>query len=95
MSISFRVNDNGKIIPVKYDGEMTVEAFMLDYTKNHTNFQTTDPNIYLLKANCKLINTEKFKNCKLKDIIKEEQIMHFTRKKNMNYSKVLTKNYYQ
>lgn len=86
MSISFKVNDNGNIINVTYSGENTCEAFILDFTKNNTSLQTSDPNVYTFKTSGKIMNSPSFKNKKLKDIIKDQQIVYFTRKKNMNYS---------
>ena len=86
MSISFKVNDNGNIINVTYSGENTCEAFILDFTKNNTSLQTSDPNVYTFKASGKIINSPTIKNKKLKDIIRDQQIVYFVRKKNMNYS---------
>lgn len=86
MSISFKVSDNGNIINVIYSGEITCEAFILDFTKKNTSLQTTDPNVYTFKANGKIINSPTFKNKLLKDIIKDQQIVYFVRKQNMNYS---------
>lgn len=86
--ISFKVSDNGKIINAKYSGEMTCEQFILDFTKNNTNLQSSDPNIYTFKASGKILNSNNFKNKQLKDIIKDQQIVNFVRKKNINYSKI-------
>lgn len=88
MSIDFKVSDNGKIINVKYDGEITCEAFILDFTKKNSNYQSSDPNIYTFKASGKIMNSPNYKNKKLKDLIKAQQIVHFVRKKNMNYSMI-------
>lgn len=86
MSISFKVSDNGNVTNVNYSGEITCEAFILDFTKKNTNLQTTDPNVYTFKASGKIINSPAFKDKKLKDIIKDQQIVYFVRKQNMNYS---------
>jgi hypothetical protein len=86
MSINFKVSDNGQIINVTYNGEITCEAFILDFTGKHTNLKTSDPNVYTFKASGKIINSPVFKNKKLKDIIKDMQIVYFVRKQNMNYS---------
>jgi len=86
MSINFKVSDNGKIINVTYSGEITCEAFILDFTRKNTNLQTSDPNVYTFKASGKIMNSPFFKYKKLKDIIKDQQIVYFMRKKNMNYS---------
>ena len=85
MSINFKVNDNGNIINVTYSGEITCEAFVLDFTRKNTNLQTSDPYVYAFKAGGKIINSPVFKNKKLKDIIKDQQIVYFVRKKNICY----------
>ncbi len=85
--INFKVNDNGKIINVSYDSELTCENFMRDFTKNNTNYESIDENIYTFKVNGKFLNSEKFKNRKLKELIRDQQIVNFVRKKNMSYSK--------
>lgn len=85
--INFKVNDNGKIINVSYDSELTCEKFMRDFTKKNTNYESIDENIYTFKVNGKFLNSEKFKNRKLKELIRDQQIVNFVRKKNMSYSK--------
>ena len=86
--INFKVNENGKIINVTYKGDITCEQFMKDFTKNNTNYESTDPNIYTFKANGKFLNSGNFKNMQLKEIIKDQQIVNFVRKKNMSYSEI-------
>jgi hypothetical protein len=86
VELSFKVNDNGTIINVKYDSEMTVEKFILDFTKNNTNYQSTDKNIYTFKCNGKFLNSPNFMKKQLKDLIRNEQVVNFVRKKNMTYS---------
>lgn len=85
--ISFKVNDNGKMINVKYNGNITVESFIKDFTKNYTNYESTDKNIYTFKCNGKFLNSQIFINKQLKDLIRSEQIVNFVRKKNMTYSR--------
>jgi hypothetical protein len=87
--INFKVNDNGKIINVKYKGENTCEYFMRDFTKKNTNYESVDCNIYLFKVNGRILNNKDGKLLKtpLKDIITEDQIIRFVRKKNTSYSK--------
>lgn len=87
-TISFKVNDNGKIINVAYDENMTCENFVLDFTKKNTNLSTIDTNVYTFKASGKIINSPSFKNKQLKEIVKDQQIVNFVRKKNMSYSKI-------
>lgn len=84
--INFKVSENGKIINVSYDGELTCEQFMRDFTKKNTNYESIDLNVYTFKVNTKILNSGKFKGLKLKEIIKDQQIVNFVRKKNMSYS---------
>ena len=69
--INFKVNDNGKIINVKYKGENTCEYFMRDFTKEYTKYESIDFNIYLFKVNGIILNNKGGKLLKtpLKDII--------------------------
>ena len=60
VQLSFKVSDNGTIINVKYDGDITVENFILDFTKNHTNYQSTNKDIYTFKCNGKFLNSPNF-----------------------------------
>lgn len=87
--INFKVNDNGKIFNVKYKGEDTCEFFMRDFTKKNTKYETIDYNVYLFKYNGRILNNKDGKLLKtpLKDIITEDQIIRFVRKKNTSYSK--------
>lgn len=87
-TISFKVSDNGKIIHVEYDENMTCENFVLDFTKKNTNLSTIDTKVYTFKASGKIINSPSFKNKQLKDIVKDQQIVNFVRKQNMSYSKI-------
>lgn len=87
--INFKVNDNGKIINVKYKDENTCEYFMRDFTKTYTKYESVDYNIYLFKVNGRILNNKDGKLLKtpLKDIITEDQTIRFVRKKNTSYSK--------
>ena len=87
--INFKVNDNGKTINVKYKGENTCEYFMRDFTKKNTEYESVDSNIYLFKVNGIILNNKDGRLLKtpLKDIITEDQIIRFVRKKNTSYSK--------
>lgn len=86
-NISFKVNDNGQIINVTYSGEITCEQFILDFTSKNANLGTSDPNVYTFKSNGKILNSALFKNKQLKEIVKDQQMVYFVRKKNMSYSK--------
>ena len=58
---------------------------MLDFTKNNTNYQTTDSNVYLFRIGAKVLNSPRLMHMKLKDLIKNESVVTFSRKKDMVY----------
>ena len=83
--LQFSVNDSGKLINVDYSPDITCEEFILDFTKKNTNLATTDSNIYTFKAGSKLLNNPRFIHNKLGDLIKNQSIIQFYRKKNICY----------
>ena len=78
--INFYVRDEEeeKDIPVSYDSSITVKDFILDFTRNHTSFATTDPSTYKFLTRGKLLN--KFIDRRLKELIKETSVVTFIRK---------------
>lgn len=84
--ISFKVNENGKIINVRYEGEWTCEQFIRDFTRNVIGYESINPDIYTFKVQTKFINSGRFLGTKIKEIIREQQVVNFVRKKNMSYS---------
>ena len=84
--IKFKISDNGNIVQVAYDSSMIVKEFILDFTSKYTGFISFDPNIYSFKASGKFLNSPKFINKKLCDLIKENQTVYFVRKHVLNYS---------
>jgi hypothetical protein len=86
--IDFDVNENGNIIHVSYNEDMTCEEFMYDFTKKHTNYASTDPNIYTFKIGTRILNSPTVKGIKIKELIKANQFVKFVRKKNMSYSQI-------
>ena len=84
--ISFKVDDTGKIINVKYEGDWTIEQFMRHFTKNNTSYESIDQNIYTFKVGTKILNMDKFRTRKVKDIIQDQTLVKFVRKQNMSYS---------
>jgi hypothetical protein len=83
--ICFHVSDQGRIINVKYSGDITCKEFILDFTKNHTNYATTDSTMYTFRAGGKILNTPKFMQMKLIDLIRDGSTVTFTRKEDMFY----------
>ncbi len=80
MSIRFIVSDDGRIIPVAYNGEISCEEFMLDFTKKYTDYTSTDPSLYTFGIKGKILNSPKFKNKKLKELINYDDVVKFMRK---------------
>jgi hypothetical protein len=85
--IDFIVEDEGNPVSVRYDEYMTVENFMKDFLKKHTNYVTLDSKIYTFKTNGKVLNMDRFLRKKLQDIVKNGSRIIFSRKKDTTYSK--------
>ena len=78
--ICFKVYDKGKIINVVYNSSKSVKEFILDFTENNTNFTTFDPNIYaFISDDGMIINSPRFLNKKLCELIEENQTVHLVR----------------
>ena len=86
MVINFRVYDGGKIENMSYDENMIVEDFIKDFLGKYTNYVTLDKKIYLFKINGKILNSKKFLRKPLKEITRDDGIIHFIRKQDTHYS---------
>ncbi len=86
MLINFRVNDGGYEYYVSYDENMIVEDFIKDYLRTHTNYVSLDPKIYTFYAYTKCLNSGKFLKKTLKQVIRNDGLMHFNRKQDTHYS---------
>ena len=84
--IKFKVNDSGKIISVCYDSSIKIRDFILDFTGKNTNLSTIDPNVYTFKAGGKILNSPRFLDAQLGNIIIENMTVNFVRKLNISYS---------
>ena len=84
--IDFRVNDGGNIRYVSYDENMIVEDFMKDYLSKYIGVVSIDLKMYTFKVNVKVLNSQKFRNLKLKEVIRNNGIVHLFRKQNTHYS---------
>ena len=83
--LEFSVSDDDKLINVNYSPDITCEEFMLDFTKKNTNLSTTDPKIYTFSLGGKLLNNPRFMHKKLGDLISNQTVVHFYRKKDIHY----------
>ena len=84
--INFKVNDQGKVISVSYDASITIKDFILDYLAKHCNYVSLDPNVYIFKAGGKILNSQRYLDKQLKELIRTDSIVYFTRKQDMHYS---------
>ena len=84
--INFGVNDEGLIINVSYDASITARDFILDFTSKHTSQSSIDSTLYTFKYGGRILNSPKFLDKKLQDLIKNNSVVYFTRKKWMLYS---------
>ena len=86
--INFYVRDEeeGKDIPVSYDSSITVKDFILDFTRNHTSFAAADPKVYTFLTGAKILNSKRYIDRQLKELIQEKNVVKFRRQKTMHYS---------
>ena len=83
--INFSIDDNGKLINVSYDASITVRDFILDFTSKHTSLSTTDSTVYTFKYHAKILNSPRFLDRQLQDLIKNGSKVIFLRKQNLHY----------
>ena len=84
--INFGVNYKGLIINVSYDASITARDFILDFTSKHTSQYSTDPTLYTFKYGLKILNSPRFLDKKLQDLIKNDSVVYFIRKHGLHYS---------
>ena len=84
--INFKVNDQGKVISVSYDASITIKDFIRDYLAKNSNYVSLDPNVYIFKAGGKILNSQRYLDKLLKDVIQTDSIVIFNRKKDIAYS---------
>ena len=84
--LNFFVSDDEKKTPVSYDSSISVRDFLLDYLKNNTYYVTLDTSVYTFQFGGKLLNSKKFIDKKLGDLIRQGGTINFVRKKDMCYS---------
>ena len=84
--INFKVDDDGKVISVSYDASITIKDFIRDYLAKHCNYKSLDPNQYYIHAGSKCLNSPRFLDKQLKDVIKTDSIVYFRRKQELHYS---------
>ena len=84
--LNFFVSDDEKKTPVSYDSSISVRDFLLDYLKNNTNCVTLDTSVYTFKFGGKILNSNRFIDKKLGDLIRQGGIINIFRKRDIHYS---------
>lgn len=90
--ISFIVEDEeyGKRHNVSYDSSIKIRDFLTDYlTKNHLHV-TLDTSVYTFKTGLKILNTARFLEKDLGDLIGNGQVIFLIRKQGLHYSGGIT-----
>ena len=81
--LHFRVDDEGNIINVSYDSSTTARNFMLDFLNKHTNYATLDKEVYTFQCNGKILNSNKYIDIKIKELIRENGLVRLFKKQNI------------
>ena len=84
--INFKVNDNGKIIDVSYDGSITSRDFILDFTSKYASISSTDRKLYAFIYRGKILNSPRFLDKKLQELIENDSTVTFFKKQGIHYS---------
>jgi hypothetical protein len=88
--INFMVYDECKEMThvFSYDGNATIETFLKQYVKDHTDYESLDTKIYdtkiyVFKNGLKVLNSKKFISQKIKECIRDSSQINFIRKMDM------------
>ena len=68
--LSFRVDDSGDTTNVSYDENMLVKEFISEFLRSKKIYDTSNADIYTFKVGAKVLNTPRYMNSKITDIIK-------------------------
>ena len=77
VNIGFMISYWNKKYDVSYDENITLKNFMLDFIKKHNLLERLDTSYCIFILGTRLINTQKFMNKKLKEVIEPEDIISF------------------
>ena len=86
VNICFRIELDGEVKNVSYDENMIVKDFIIDFLIKNNFHVTLDTNEYLFRSWTKVLNSPKFLNKKLKDMISSNSIVNITIKKERHFS---------
>lgn len=84
--LNFFVIDQGNSNPANYDSETIVEAFIKDYLEKNNIYVTLNTEVYTFKINGKVLNSDKFKDCKLGTLVRPRGKVTLERKKDVHYN---------
>ena len=84
--ISFSVDDNGKINNVSYDSSIKIRHFLTDYLTKYSNKVTLDTSEYTFKIGAKILNSARFLDKDLGDLIGNGEVIKLIRKNEINFS---------
>ena len=85
--LSFRVDDSGNTTNVNYDENMLVKDFISAFLSSNNIYNTANASIYTFKVGAKVLNTPRYMDTKLTDIIKSGGLVKIFRKQGIHYSK--------
>jgi hypothetical protein len=85
-TITFTVNDNDRDHIVEYNSSITCKEFILDYLKKFTDLVSLDTTVYTFKMGMKVLNSQKWLEKKLSDVIESGSTVRFIRKQGLHYS---------
>lgn len=86
MSISFKLNFQGKIKNYDYNRNEIVEDVFKSILKNLNLYETTDPTVYSFTFGTRILNKESHVKKKLGEVIRDNITIKLMTKKDMGYS---------
>ena len=78
--LKFRILDNESIRNVSYDPNISIREMLMDFLKKYTSNATLETNLYTFSFNGRILNSPRFIDKPLKDILQENCTIRFTRK---------------
>lgn len=86
MSISFKLNFQGKIKPFSFERNQIVEDVFKSILSQLNLYQTTDPTVYSFTFGTRILNKDNHVKKKLGEVIRDNVTIKLMTKKDMGYS---------
>jgi hypothetical protein len=86
MSISFKLNFQGKIKNYNYNRNEILENAFKSILKDLNLYETTDPTVYSFTFGTRILNKKNHVNKKLGEVIRDNVTIKLMTKKDMGYS---------